>query len=100
MFFAMTHAGEITRKLNSSLSTGFKREKKKISICSSSTRHDCVVFLQLSVSSINYFLVIHSGVRVPHWHKGPGHAAEAAPTAPGTICWSTYLCPHSEMSRE
>ena len=29
MFFAMTHAGEITRKPNSSLSTGFKREKKK-----------------------------------------------------------------------
>lgn len=29
LFFAMTHAGEITRKLNSSLSTGFKREGKK-----------------------------------------------------------------------
>lgn len=27
-FFAMTHAGEVIRKLNSSLSTGFKREKK------------------------------------------------------------------------
>lgn len=67
LFFAMTHAGEITRKLNSSLSTGFKRENnnnKKISICSSSTSHDCVVFLQLSVSSINYFLVIHPSVCV------------------------------------
>lgn len=96
LFFAMSHAGEAIRKLNSSLSTGFKREKKIISICSSSTGHDCVVFLQLSVSSINYFLVIHPGVCGVLWWGGV--TSLPCPLSPPHSSWPGRLRDHARES--